>query len=141
MTDDTLSCERRHWQDWTIEVRHLAERTIEGRTLPELWCATAWLTDTCYDGEHVIGRADTQNDLEQMIESRCRVVDLGSLDPVDVGYDVRATGTEIVVPLALRVRVRTASSGRHPHGETLEGAGARVRGMLRERGYAVAVGD
>ena len=151
-TDAMLIRERRYWGDWTIEVRHLEQRasievrhleqrTIDGRTLPAEWYATAWLTDTWYDGEQVIGPASTREALDLMVADRCRVIDLGSLDPIDVGCDVRETGLAIAVPLALVVRVRTARSGSHPHGETLEAAGCRLRGMLRERGYTVAVGE
>lgn len=64
--------------------------------------------------------------------------DMGSLDPIDVGFDLRATKTPIKVPYSAAVTVRLPRSGRHPNGKVLAGDSHAVAASLNLHGFATA---
>lgn len=69
------------------------------------------------------------------------VVDMGSLDPLDIGFDLRVTRTPIDVPDAPAghvVRVVTPRSEQHARGEVLYASPAAIRAALSSRGFVVA---
>lgn len=69
--------------------------------------------------------------------------DLGSLDPLDIGYDLRVTGTPVEVPQGKLLRVRMPRSREYPDGRVVQGSPRRVMHHLRESGFQAvpAVGD
>ncbi len=125
-------------EGWTIRLDCTAEK----------WSGSIWRMGTCYEclwplygsgpGEIVRG-ADTPEEIIAKAEDMLRPRDLGSLDPRDVGFDLRATQTAIVLPFgALQVTIRVPSR-KSKEGRIVTGTSERVAADLRGSGYRVAI--
>jgi len=67
-----------------------------------------------------------------------KTVDIGSLDPLDIGFDLRAAEMPVVVPPCERLRVRLPRSADHPQGEVVEGIQEDVIVAILAAGFAIA---
>lgn len=114
---------------WTVSVmRHVHTG--------DHWSASAWRAGTSYDRETCLASAATEAECRAAVEAFLAPADLGSLDPIDVGFDLRATGHSVAVPgPKASVTVRLPRSKRHPEGEQVAGDSRAVLAALRDRGY------
>lgn len=72
---------------------------------------------------------------------KCRVHDMGSLDPLDIGFDLRATSTPVSLPNTLAASVVLPRSKRHPQGQRVTGTISHVADRLRSAGFVVRGGE
>lgn len=102
------------------------------------WSGYIWRAGTSYEGEWTLRGASPEAliaDAEEMLRPR----DLGTLSPLDVGFDVRVTGTAVELPYrALRVTIHVPTR-KSAAGRKVTGTSESVAADLRGSGYRVAI--
>lgn len=102
------------------------------------WSGSLWHTGTSYASEWTL-RGGSPESLIADAEDMLRLRDLGTLDPLDVGFDLRATGTVVELPYrALRVTIHVPTR-RSSTGRQVTGTSERVATALRGSGYQVSI--
>lgn len=102
------------------------------------WSGSIWRSGTAYEGEWTLA-GSTPAALIADAEDMLRPRDLGTLAPLDVGFDVRATGTAVELPCrALRVTIHVPTR-KSAGGRKVTGTSESVAADLRGSGYRVSI--
>lgn len=89
------------------------------------------------DDYHSFSRFDTCGDAKSDMRKWFAVHDMGSLDPLDLGFDAK-TVSPITIPEVGFVRVKLPRSKKHPEGKVLEGRRWSVIRDLKSAGFSIA---
>lgn len=139
---DRLAAERGRYTigRWTVDLTEYDPARFPARPADApRWYALAHLTGHAYEmwSEAEFSGA-TREEVEARVREYLAPAEI-SLDPLDVGFDLRTTGTPVVVPASGEITVRFPRSKRHPSGRVL---GPVTRGHARHEikaaGFAVA---
>lgn len=124
-----------HRGRWAI---HRARGTvIEGPRTGEVFYSVHFILPN-WEEDYGLSFADPAS-REAAIEEFFRPRDLGSLDPLDVGFDLRATKHPVLVPCPrAEVRVRLPRSKKYPDGKELRGHTTTVCHELHQAGFRAA---
>lgn len=123
MAPITRRCDR---DGWRVQLSHHVHTGGH-------WSAAVWMGG--YEPEYCLAMLATEAECLAAIDAFFEPADLGSLDPLDVGFDVRLTRHVTSIPRhRAQVTVRLPRSKKHPAGEVLSGHSQRIMHALHARG-------